>query len=82
MKKLTVVKSKYVMKFEESQEFVETVYQFIDRLIPLYIREGKFHLVVAFGCTGGQHRSVAMANEFTERFLADGKRVVTMHRDL
>ncbi|MGI6731757.1 MAG: RNase adapter RapZ [Anaerovoracaceae bacterium] len=85
MKKLTGNSEKvrnYVMKFEESQKFVETVYQFIDRLIPLYIREGKFHLVVAFGCTGGQHRSVAMANEFTERFLADGKRVVTMHRDL
>lgn len=85
MKKLTGNSEKvknYVMKFTESKEFVETVHNLINRLIPLYIREGKSHLVLAFGCTGGQHRSVAMANEFTNIFLSEGKRVVTVHRDL
>lgn len=85
MKKLTGNSEKvknYVMKFPETQKFVETVHELINSLIPLYIREGKFHLVLAFGCTGGQHRSVTMANEFTRLFLEDGKRVVTVHRDI
>ena len=85
MKKLTGNSEKvknYVMKFPETQKFVETVHELINSLIPLYIREGKFHLVLAFGCTGGQHRSVTMANEFTGIFVGEGKRVVTVHRDI
>ncbi|MBR0600341.1 RNase adapter RapZ [Sinanaerobacter chloroacetimidivorans] len=85
MRKLTGNSEKvrnYVMKFPETKEFVTRVHELINTLIPFYIREGKSHLVVAFGCTGGQHRSVAMANEFSERFLAEGKRVVTVHRNL
>lgn len=74
--------SNYVMKFQETQEFLHTVHDLIDRLIPSYIREGKFHLVLAIGCTGGQHRSVAVANELSRRFLEEGKRVITVHRDL
>lgn len=74
--------SNYVMKFPETQEFLHTVHDLIDRLIPSYIREGKFHLVLAIGCTGGQHRSVAVANELSRRFLEEGKRVITVHRDL
>lgn len=74
--------SKYVMKFRETQDFLHIVHDLINKLIPFYIREGKFHLVIAFGCTGGQHRSVAIANEFSRRFLEEGKRVITVHRDL
>lgn len=74
--------SSYVMKFPETQDFLHTVHDLIDRLIPCYAREGKFHLVLAFGCTGGQHRSVAVANEVSRRFLEEGKRVITVHRDL
>lgn len=74
--------SKYVMKFPETQEFIRTIHELIEKLIPCYIREGKFHLVIAFGCTGGHHRSVAVANEFSRRFLEEGKRVITVHRDL
>lgn len=72
----------YVMKFEESKRFIEQVHGLIKELIPSFIREGKPQLVLAFGCTGGQHRSVAMANVFTELFKADGWRVLTIHRDL
>ena len=74
--------SNYVLKFPESQEFLQTVHDLINRLIPFYSREGKSHLVVAFGCTGGQHRSVAIANAFSKRLLDEGKRVITVHRDL
>lgn len=74
--------SNYVLKFPETQDFLTTVHDLINRLIPCYTREGKFHLVLAFGCTGGQHRSVAVANELARRFLEKGKRVITVHRDL
>lgn len=85
MKKLTGNSKKvrnYIMKFPESQQFVKTVDEMINFLIPLYMKEGKPHLVLAFGCTGGQHRSVTMANVFSDIFVEQGKRVVTIHRDL
>lgn len=72
----------YVMKQPETPAFVETVHSMLLSLIPAFQREGKSQLVLAFGCTGGQHRSVALANEFTERLQKDGWRVVTIHRDL
>jgi len=74
--------SNYVLKFPETQEFLQTVHDLIEKLIPYYIREGKFHLVLGIGCTGGQHRSVAVANELSRQFLEEGKRVITVHRDL
>ncbi|MBQ8589795.1 MAG: RNase adapter RapZ [Firmicutes bacterium] len=85
MKKLTGNSKKvrdYVMKFPESQAFVTQVHGLINELIPHYIREGKYHLVLAFGCTGGHHRSVTMANKFAEIFKEEGKRVVLIHRNL
>ena len=85
MRKLTGNSKKvqdYVMKFPESQAFVTQVHAMINELIPYYIREGKYHLVLAFGCTGGQHRSVTMANKFAEIFKEEGKRVVLIHRNL
>ncbi len=74
--------SKYVLKFPETKEFITTIHDMINKLTPHYTREGKFHLVVAIGCTGGQHRSVAVANELSRLFRQDGKRVITVHRDL
>ena len=85
LKKLTGNNRKvrdYVMKFRESANFVEKADELISEMIPFYIREGKYHLNVAFGCTGGQHRSVAMANIFAEKFNAAGRRITVMHRDL
>jgi UPF0042 nucleotide-binding protein len=72
----------YVLKFPESQNFVQKIESLISETIPCYIREGKYHLNIAFGCTGGQHRSVAMANEFADIFNAHGRRTVVEHRDL
>ncbi|WP_324825181.1 RNase adapter RapZ [Sinanaerobacter sp. ZZT-01] len=72
----------YVLKFPESHKFIKEIYQVINDLIPLYKKEGKSNLVLAFGCTGGQHRSVTMANEFSRLFTADEKRVILIHRNL
>lgn len=72
----------YVMKHEETQNFVKKVSELIEYLIPYYMKQGKQNLVVAFGCTGGQHRSVSMANELSEIFAAKGRQVRTVHRDV
>jgi len=85
LKKLTGNNKKvrqYVMKFPESKSFVKKVDELVNDMIPCFIREGKHHLNIAFGCTGGQHRSVAMANEFSEMFNAQGKRTIAEHRDI
>lgn len=72
----------YVMRFPETQEFVKKTADLIEGLIPHYIKQGKRTLVIAFGCTGGQHRSVAMANLFSEIFNEQGRKVTTVHRDI
>jgi RNase adapter protein RapZ len=50
--------------------------------LPHYIKEGKSYLTVAFGCTGGQHRSVFIAEDMKKRLVADGYRVKASHRDM
>jgi UPF0042 nucleotide-binding protein len=71
----------YLWKFAETREFVHRLQSLIEYLLPLYEREGKAYLTVAIGCTGGKHRSVAIAEKmggvFTERFA-----VRVRHRDL
>ena len=85
LKKLTGNNKKvqeYVLRSPLAQSFLDCVTTMIDEMIPAFINEGKYHLVIAFGCTGGQHRSVTMANEFSDRFRAAGRNVRTTHRDL
>lgn len=72
----------YVMKHIEAQMFEKNLAKLINGIIPCYYREGKFHLNLAFGCTGGQHRSVVMANEFDKLFRRQGYQVTLEHRDL
>jgi UPF0042 nucleotide-binding protein len=72
----------YVMKHIESQMFVKNLSKLINDIIPCYAREGKHHINLAFGCTGGQHRSVSMANEFNELFKKQGRQVTLEHRDI
>lgn len=72
----------YVMKWPESKAFVEKIDDLIEYLIPFYVKEGKPQLVIAFGCTGGQHRSVVLANEFLDKLSNKGRRVSITHRDL
>lgn len=74
--------SDYVLRPPEAQHFVQTVEQLVLDLIPCYAREGKYNLVLAFGCTGGQHRSVAVTEYIGARLKECGKQVVVIHRDL
>ena len=72
----------YVMKNELAGNFVARVVGLAEDTIPGYIKEGKYSLVIAIGCTGGQHRSVACVNEMAEHFRELGKHVMVIHRDL
>lgn len=72
----------FVMKQPETIQFFEAIHTLINGIIPSYIKEGKYSLNLAFGCTGGQHRSVTMANEFAQVFKKEGKRITLEHRDL
>ena len=74
--------SSYVLKAPEAQRFIAAVTQLVAELIPAYIREGKYRLVLAIGCTGGQHRSVAIAEAMADILSEQDKHVVVMHRDL
>lgn len=71
----------YVMDSEISKEFFTKLQDMIDFLIPNYIKEGKNHLVIAIGCTGGRHRSVTISNLIYDDLIKKGYRVVKKHRD-
>jgi UPF0042 nucleotide-binding protein len=74
--------AKYVRQFPQTQEFLDKATDMLKFLLPHYIEEGKSYLTVAFGCTGGQHRSVFIAEEMKKRLEAEGHRVKTTHRDM
>ena len=74
--------AQYVMKQDVTKEFVNRIQEIITRLVPCYVKEGEYSLTVAFGCTGGQHRSVTLANEFYKIFTSQGWRVTLEHREL
>ncbi len=85
LKKLTGNNKKvqaYVMKHQVSKTFVKNFYDMIMAMAPAYRKEGKNHLNLAFGCTGGQHRSVTMANHMAEVFRREGFTVTLEHRDI
>jgi UPF0042 nucleotide-binding protein len=74
--------AKYVRDFPQTAEFLDKTTDMLKFLLPHYIKEGKSYLTVAFGCTGGQHRSVFIAEEMKKRLAAAGYRVKTSHRDM
>ncbi len=74
--------AKYVRGFPQTKEFLDKTAEMLEFLLPHYIKEGKSYLTVAFGCTGGQHRSVFIAEEMKKRLAADGYRVKATHRDM
>lgn len=74
--------SEYVSADPRYAAFFEQVRALVDSLIPAFISEGKSYLAVAFGCTGGQHRSVAVAEKLAEALADGGWQVSTRHREL
>ena len=73
----------YVMGFEDADIFLQKLTDMIQFLIPNYIKEGKYRLVIAIGCTGGKHRSVTLANELYNRMKDGGHYGIKLyHRDM
>jgi UPF0042 nucleotide-binding protein len=72
----------YVMKWEQTQEFINRFFNLIDYMIPLYCNEGKSQLVIAIGCTGGHHRSVALTQLLYNHLLEQDMRTSVNHRDI
>lgn len=72
----------YVMSFQETKTFLEKLYDMIDYLLPLYSAEGKKQLTIAIGCTGGKHRSVAIAEALTAHLKTAGENAAVTHRDI
>jgi UPF0042 nucleotide-binding protein len=73
--------AKYIRSFPQTQEFVTRISNLLVYLLPHYIHEGKSYLTIAFGCTGGQHRSVMIAEEVGKHLRRAGYRVKIAHRD-
>jgi UPF0042 nucleotide-binding protein len=72
----------YVRGFPQTEEFLGKVTDLMLYLLPRYVEEGKSYLTVAFGCTGGQHRSVMMVEELKKRLKKAGYQVKAIHRDI
>ncbi|MGM7723732.1 RNase adapter RapZ [Metabacillus sp. Hm71] len=73
--------SSYVLKWNETQKFLEKLIDLLTFMLPYYKREGKSQLVVAIGCTGGQHRSVTLA-EYIANYFKDDYHTQVSHRDI
>jgi UPF0042 nucleotide-binding protein len=73
--------AKYIRSFPQTREFINRISELLIYLIPHYIREGKSYLTIAFGCTGGKHRSVMIAEDVKKRLAKAGYNVKVVHRD-
>jgi UPF0042 nucleotide-binding protein len=74
--------ARYIRSFPQTMEFVERISQLLVYLLPHYIAEGKTYLTISFGCTGGHHRSVFIADEIRKRLTKAKFKVNATHRDV
>ena len=74
--------ARYIRSFPQTVEFIDRISDLLVYLIPHYIREGKSYLTIAFGCTGGHHRSVMIASEIRKRLARAGFKAKETHRDM
>ena len=74
--------ARYIRGFPQTVEFIQRISDLLIYLLPHYVREGKSYLTIAFGCTGGQHRSVTVAEEVARRLVRRGVALRVQHRDL
>jgi UPF0042 nucleotide-binding protein len=73
--------AKYIRSFPQTKEFIQRISELLIYLLPHYVQEGKSYLTIAFGCTGGQHRSVMIAEEVGKRLRKAKYRLKIEHRD-
>ena len=73
--------AKYIRSFPQTKEFISRISELLVYLLPHYIHEGKSYLTISFGCTGGQHRSVMIAEDVGKRLRKAGYKVKIAHRD-
>jgi UPF0042 nucleotide-binding protein len=73
--------ARYIRSFPQTRQFIKRVADMLTYLLPHYVREGKSYLTIGFGCTGGQHRSVMIAEDVQKRLAREGYRVKVQHRD-
>jgi UPF0042 nucleotide-binding protein len=73
--------ARYIRSFPQTREFIGRISELLVYLLPHYVREGKSYLTIGFGCTGGQHRSVMIAEDVAQRLRKAGYRVKVVHRD-
>jgi UPF0042 nucleotide-binding protein len=74
--------AKYIRSFPQTVEFMKRISELLIYLLPHYVREGKSYLTIAFGCTGGQHRSVMMADDIRNSLQRAGYNAKVTHRDI
>ena len=74
--------AEFVFSYQQTRTFMDKITDMLDDLLPLYIEEGKLSLTVAIGCTGGHHRSVAIASALCNHLKAEGVRSVNVNRDI
>jgi UPF0042 nucleotide-binding protein len=74
--------ARYIRSFPQTIEFIARISELLIYLLPHYIREGKSYLTIAFGCTGGHHRSVMIADQIRKNLADAGYRAKVTHRDM
>jgi UPF0042 nucleotide-binding protein len=74
--------SDFVLQDPQTKEFLDKLLDFLDVVIPGFIQEGKAYITLGIGCTGGRHRSVAIANKLGETLKNKGLDTVVIHRDI
>lgn len=72
----------YVMKFAETEILLKKIIDYLEFVIPIYIKEGRTQLIIGIGCTGGKHRSVVMTEELAKILNDNGHKVQFEHRDI
>jgi UPF0042 nucleotide-binding protein len=70
-----------VSSFPQTKQFIDRISKLLVYLLPHYVREGKSYLTIGFGCTGGQHRSVMIAESVKKNLAKAGYKVNVVHRD-